>query len=127
VLKDNPKGVLLHRDELVGWVRSMDQYKGGKGGDRQFYLSAWSREPIHHLRKGEYDDGPVHVAAPFLGVLGGMPTDQLHQLISRETEGDGFLDRMLFVHPDEVPLANWSSDDISAASRQAWETVVADL
>jgi hypothetical protein len=127
VLKDNPKGVLLHRDELVGWVRSMDQYKGGKGGDRQFYLSAWSREPIHHLRKGDYEAGPVYVPAPFLGVLGGLPTDQLHQLISHETEGDGFLDRMLFIHPAEVPLAKWASDDISAAAREAWVAVVSEL
>jgi hypothetical protein len=127
VLKDNPKGVLLHRDELTGWVRAMDQYKGGKGSDRQFYLSAWSREPIHHLRKGEYDAGPVYVAAPFLGVLGGLPTEQLQQLVTRESEGDGFLDRVLFVHPDEAPPAKWSKEDVPAAARAAWHQAIRGL
>src|SRR5439155_21149634 len=37
------KGILLFRDELVAWVKSMDQYRGGKGADRQNFLSAWSR------------------------------------------------------------------------------------
>src|SRR5205807_3573834 len=32
-------GVVLLKDELVGWVRGMDQYRaGGKGADRQHYL-----------------------------------------------------------------------------------------
>ncbi len=32
-LADNPRGLLLARDELSGWLRSFDQYKSGKGGD----------------------------------------------------------------------------------------------
>jgi hypothetical protein len=40
ILDENPRGVLLTKDELSGWLRAMDQYKGGKGSDRQFFLSA---------------------------------------------------------------------------------------
>jgi putative DNA primase/helicase len=39
IMDKNPRGVLINRDELAGWVRGLDQYKGGKGNDRQFYLS----------------------------------------------------------------------------------------
>ena len=42
VLEDNPRGLLMVQDEGVAWVRSMGQYKGGRGNDRQFWLSAWS-------------------------------------------------------------------------------------
>ena len=35
ILESNPRGVLVARDELAGWVRGMDQYKSGKGADRQ--------------------------------------------------------------------------------------------
>jgi hypothetical protein len=31
ILKENPRGLLLERDELVGWVKAMDQYKSGAG------------------------------------------------------------------------------------------------
>jgi hypothetical protein len=32
VLRDNPRGVVVIKDELTGWIKAMDQYKaGGKG------------------------------------------------------------------------------------------------
>jgi hypothetical protein len=39
---ENPRGVVVIRDELSGWARGMeDQYKqGGRGADRQYWLSA---------------------------------------------------------------------------------------
>jgi len=46
------KGTLLFRDELAGWVKSMDQYRSGRGADRQHFLSMWSRSPIKVDRKG---------------------------------------------------------------------------
>jgi hypothetical protein len=39
LLDANPRGLLSSNDELSGWAKSMDQYKGGKGSDRQKYLS----------------------------------------------------------------------------------------
>jgi hypothetical protein len=44
LLGQNPRGLLLRVDELLGWYRGMGQYKGGRGSDRQFWLSAWSRQ-----------------------------------------------------------------------------------
>ena len=35
-LQYNDKGVLIFKDELMGWINSFDQYK--KGGDQQKYL-----------------------------------------------------------------------------------------
>ena len=40
LLNENPSGLLLHRDELCGWLRSLD--KQGREGDREFYLEAWN-------------------------------------------------------------------------------------
>jgi hypothetical protein len=45
-LEDNPRGLFVYRDELTGWVRSMDQYKGGKGSDRQHWLNLWSTDEV---------------------------------------------------------------------------------
>ena len=46
VLRDNPKGVLLHRDELSAWVSSMDQYKHGKGATASSTSQRGPAEPI---------------------------------------------------------------------------------
>ena len=45
LLAENPRGLLLLRDELSAWVRGLNQYRQGRGADRQFYLSAWSQAP----------------------------------------------------------------------------------
>jgi hypothetical protein len=102
VLEDNPRGVVLVRDELTAWTRSMDQYKGGKGADRQFFLSAWSSEPVSVQRKNPQSPS-VFVARPFLGVVGGLPPDLLPTLRGSREVCDGFLDRILLSYPAPLP------------------------
>jgi hypothetical protein len=40
LLRDNPRGILVFRDELMGWLRSTETE--GREGDRAFYLEAWN-------------------------------------------------------------------------------------
>jgi hypothetical protein len=53
ILAKNPRGLVLAPDEMTKWFLSMDQYKGGRGGDRPFYLSAWNGEPVYVDRAKE--------------------------------------------------------------------------
>ena len=116
ILKANPRGLLLERDELVGWVKGMDQYKaGGKGNERQFWLSVWSNQPASVDRKGQ--QGPVSVLRPFIGVVGAIQPDVLGELA--ENREDGMLERFLFVYPR--PLNSlWTEDDVSEGARVAY-------
>ncbi len=109
ILKENPRGVQLERDELAGWVKGMDQYKsGGKGNERQFWLSAWSNEPVSVDRKGQ--QGPVSVSKPFVGVVGSIQPDVLGDLA--ENREDGMLERFLFAYPKALNSL-WTEDDVS--------------
>jgi hypothetical protein len=129
VLLENPRGVVLVRDEITAWAGSMNQYKGGRGADRQFFLSAWSGEQTTVDRKGSHQSGPVIVPRPFLAVIGGLPPAMLPWLRGDRRRGhkeeDGFFDRILFAYPAERPPApeNWLevSDDAVAAWRQIYE------
>lgn len=48
----NPRGLLLARDELKGWIGSFDRYAGGKGGaDSAHWLSMHNGESIIVDRK----------------------------------------------------------------------------
>ena len=125
-LRDNPEGLLLVRDELTGFVDGMNQYKG-KGSDRQSWLSTWSGSSINILRKGDYEKGPTSVPTPFVSIVGAMPPGQLDKMVSQESEGDGFLERFLFVFPDPVPCPKWSDADISPEVQTAWEQVIRRL
>ncbi len=110
VLRDNPRGVALIRDELTAWVCGMDQYRArGRGSDRQFFLAAWAGEPVSVFRKNQ-DDGPVFVPHPFIAVCGGLPPDCLPSLRGERAIADGFLDRILFAYPEPCPIVgeNWT-------------------
>ena len=108
VLGNNPDGVLIYRDELTGWVRSLNQYKGGKGADREFWLSAWSSQDYTVNRKGQ---DPLRITKPFISVVGCLPPDMVADLAERHGREDGFLDRILFAFPDPVPV-RWTDADI---------------
>jgi hypothetical protein len=111
ILKDNPRGVIQERDELVGWVKAMDQYRsGGKGADRQFWLSAWSNRPVSVDRKGQR---PMGVLRPFVSVVGSIQPDVLPELA--ENREDGMLERFLFVFPDALN-SMWTDDEITDAA-----------
>ena len=47
LLQANPRGLLLSRDELAGWIGSFDRYTGGKGSaDAAHWLSMHNGEEI---------------------------------------------------------------------------------
>ena len=94
ILQENPRGVAVIHDELTGWVKSMDQYRSGKGADRQFWLSAWSGAPISVHRKNQ-EAGPVRVAHSFVGVVGGLPPALLETMRGEKDIVDGFLERIV--------------------------------
>ena len=51
-LKDNPRGLLNHHDELTGWIRGMDQYKSnGKGNERSSWLMIYDAKPNRVFRR----------------------------------------------------------------------------
>jgi putative DNA primase/helicase len=116
LLEENPRGVLATRDELSGWVRSMDQYKqGGKGADRQFYLSAWSSSHVAVDRKSREE--PLIIQRPFVGVFGAIQPGVLPELGSGRE--DGLLDRFAFAYPDVMP-SRWSEDEISDEAKDGY-------
>lgn len=104
ILEDNPRGILLYKDELTGWIRGLDQYKGGRGNDRQFWLSIHNNSPVVVDRKGRQGD-PVHLDHPFVTLAGGIQPAMLPELGGARE--DGLLDRFLFAYPHH------SSTDLS--------------
>src|SRR4029079_6276680 len=73
VLGDNPRGVAVVKDELIGFLRWMNQYSGGgNGADKEFWLSAWAGAPAKVNRSGNHDAGPLVIPHPFVAVAGMM-------------------------------------------------------
>jgi hypothetical protein len=115
LLAENPRGLLIHRDELAGWVRSLNQYKQGKGDDKQFWLSLWSGEDVVVNRRGRR----VFVEDPFVSVSGNLPPGVLPELNDEKGREDGFIHRILFAWPAPV-RPGWTDDAPSGQVVEAY-------
>jgi hypothetical protein len=116
-------GVVNTRDELVSWVKSMDAYRGGKGGDRQRWLSAWSDEPWKVDRKG---GDPIYIPHPAISVIGGMQPDVLRELRHEAGARDGFIERLLWAAP-EAKMPGWTEETVAEQTIQEVYTQFAAL
>lgn len=100
ILSENPTGVLQFRDELTGWLKSMD--RDDRGEDRAFYLEAWNG-----LGSFTYDRigrGTVDIPSTTVSVLGGIQPGKLQPYLMAQRDGagdDGFIERLqLMVYPN---------------------------
>ena len=127
ILAENPHGLVMVRDELTAWVAGLNQYKsGGKGSDRQFFLSTWSGSPVVVDRKADREKGPISIPHPFLGVVGGLTPDMLGELSDSHGRDDGFIDRLLFTFPEPTKI-RWNAGAVSSESIDGWLRVVRQL
>lgn len=108
-LKNNPRGTLLYMDEIMGWIRNMGKYTGGS--DIAFYLSLWSEEDISVDRKTTDN---LRISKPFLSIIGGIQTGILSELMTKDLLHQGFLDRILFVMPQELKALEWTEMSVNA-------------
>ena len=120
ILQDNPRGVLMVRDELAAWVRDQGRYQQGRSGDRKQWLSFWSGEPLVVNRKSLPD--PLTIDKPLVNVVGALLPDALPELLGDAGYSDGFLERILFAFPDPV-ATRWSEAEIPEPLEQAVEAL----
>lgn len=125
ILAANPRGLIVTPDEMTKWIMGMDQYKGGKGGDRPFYLSAWGGEPVT-IDRAKHASEPIMVPHPYLTVVGGMTPDMLGEVSEGRGREDGFSARLLFCYPDRVQRP-YSEAGIPEAVADGWRDLAARL
>jgi putative DNA primase/helicase len=101
ILRDNPAGILVIRDELSGWLATLD--KPGREGERGFFLSAWNGDTGYTMDR--IGRGTIHVDACCVSILGGIQPARLRSYIVETLQdgplNDGLLQRFqLLVYPD---------------------------
>ena len=73
LLRDNPRGLLVFRDELAGWLRNLD--KPGRDGDREFFLEAWNGTGDYTVDR--IGRGTVYIPAITVSIVGGIQPGKL--------------------------------------------------
>lgn len=131
LLEDNPRGLCMVRDELSALVTGMDQYKGGKGYDRQIFLKLWSGAAVRVDRKNHADGAAIVVPHPFVAIVGGIQPTVVERMRGESRGGrppdDGFLDRFLFSYPSEPPARQEAWREVSQAACATWGRVACYL
>lgn len=110
LLNQNPRGILIRRDELIGWLRGLD--KDGREGARALFLEGWNGTGRY-----SYDTisrGTVDVEGLTLSVFGAITPGPLQDYVYHSGKGgggdDGLLQRFqLLVWPDGP--ADWKNVD----------------
>ena len=104
LLGSNPMGVLLFRDELTGWLNTLD--KPDRASDRAFYLECWAGTgSFTYDRIGR---GTQRIESATLSLMGGIQPGKLVPYLAAQKEGkgdDGLIERFqLMVYPDPKPF-----------------------
>ncbi len=103
IVKDNPKGLLVSRDEISGFLKNLDS--SGKEEYRSFFLEGWSSGSKSIERVGS---GHLFIPKLTLGILGNIQPSILKPYIYEVVKGkkaDGFLQRfqlLVYAEPLEI-------------------------
>ncbi len=104
LLRDNPRGMILIRDELAPWIASLEAEDAAES--RGFFLTAWNGSSGYTFDR--IGRGTVYIPAACVTVLGGIQPGPLQAVFDRlradPTRADGMLQRFqLLVWPDGLP------------------------
>lgn len=118
----NKRGIGVYADELASWFKNFNRYN--KGSEAESWLSAWNSKPITIDRK---TGGPVYIPMPFISVAGTIQTGLLYDLAKDNRTHNGFIDRILFVFPDNIQKTSWSDTEINPLIKENWNSIISNL
>jgi hypothetical protein len=92
-----PKGLLITRDELAGWIDGMTAYNpAGRG----FWVEAYGGRP-YRVERVKHPE-PIFIPRLAVAMYGTSQPDKLAQLM--RGADDGSLSRILWTWPDQIPF-----------------------
>jgi hypothetical protein len=126
ILAANPRGVLLYRDELAGWLSSFARYKSAsQATDLPAWLSIHSTGPVRVDRK----TGAVktlYVPRSFVAITGSIQPRALRRALGPEFFDCGLPARMLLAMPPRRPR-QWRDSSVPDALARAMGDVFTAL
>jgi hypothetical protein len=127
LLNQNPRGLLLIRDELPGFLAKMESEEFQS--DRAFYLEAFNGDgPFTYDRIGR---GTIHIENCTLSIIGGVQPSRIAPLVRGAMSGssdDGLIQRLqLAVWPDAIGEWRWIDRRPNDVARERYVDVFKGL
>lgn len=111
---ENPRGLLLFRDELLGWFGGIGRFSARERG-RAFWTEAFGGRGyvVDRVKFSE----PIRIDKLSISICGGIQPDRLAHLL--EEPDDGLLSRFLWLWPSRKPVRRPSVELNNDAASQA--------
>jgi hypothetical protein len=124
ILEYSPRGLLLVRDELSGWIRGFDQYKKTQGADAAHYLSMHRAGDLLIDRKTNSQIVQIRRAA--VSITGGIQPRILKRALGEEHLDNGLAARLLLAMPPRLPK-RWTDEEISLSIANSFSELYSRL
>ena len=119
IFENNPRGILIHRDELAGLILGLNQYKGGSGNDKQHYLELFNCKPWKIDRK----TGVKFIHNVGSSIIGGIQTTIMPKVFNLDAIGEGLLPRFLLQNTEHKPR-KFQRQGIEPDDLKLWEDIL---
>jgi hypothetical protein len=125
LLEDNPRGLLVWRDELSGWVGGFTRYKQKGSSDLPNWLELYRGEALIVDRKTG-DRPSLFVPRAAVSVTGGIQPGVLARVLTTEFFDAGLVARLLLACPPKR-TKEWSEAEVAPEVRGAYEAMLESL
>ena len=117
--QDNLKGIAVHRDELAGWVKDFNRYH--PGSELEMWLTNWNGDTLTVDRKNA---GTIRIPQSCISVVGTIQPGVIEELAAGTRGVNGFMDRLIFVWPDNLEKPEWTETEINLPLLNAYQNAI---
>lgn len=121
LLQNQPRGLLLKRDELAGWFGNFDRYSQGNGADVAQWLEMFNAGTVTIDRKTGIPP-TLYIPSASVCVTGGIQPEILKRALQPEYRENGLAARMLYAEPPPR-LKQWTETEIPSELSSAISTL----
>ncbi|PQJ82621.1 DUF3987 domain-containing protein [Polaribacter glomeratus] len=118
----NKNGLCILVDELVSLLKNLTRYTNS--GEEEALLSYWSGATIS---KDRTSSRSIRINDPFIGLIGGIQIGALKELAKGGKKSNGFMDRLLFVYPENLEKVLWNNNEIDKIHLTNYNNIISNL
>lgn len=118
-LRDNPRGVLIYKDEIDSLLSNFNRYNGS---DEGYFLSLFSGTPFKYSRKSNNEH--IFLVNPYCSIIGSTQPGRLGEQFGGKRMMNGFSSRFLKVYPEIDEMPSWNDTAMPDGVLEEWERII---
>lgn len=118
-MRDNPRGVLIYKDEIDSLLSNFNRYNGS---DESYFLSLFSGTPFKYSRKSNNEH--IFLSNPYCSIIGSTQPGRLAEQFGGKRLMNGFSSRFLKVYPEINKMPLWNDATMPSEILEEWERII---